>query len=105
MQRVLLLGGHGKVSMFLTPRLLAKSWEVTSIVRNADHIDEIKAAAQGQPGKLEVLTRSLDEVKTEAHARSIIDETKPDYVVFSAGEPLERHPAPLAGLSAAVSGF
>ena len=46
--RVLLLGGHGKVSMHLTPLLLAKSWNVTSVVRNAEHEKEILELGKGE---------------------------------------------------------
>jgi nucleoside-diphosphate-sugar epimerase len=83
--RVLLLGGHGKISLLMTPKLLARSWQVTSVIRNPDHESELRELAKGQPGKLDVLTNSLDDVKSEQQAQSIIDSTKPDYVIFSAG--------------------
>ena len=85
MQRVLLLGGHGKVSLFLTPKLLSRSLQVTSVVRNSAHTAEIEGLAAGQPGHLSVLTRSLDDIQTEQAARAVLDEAKPDTVVFSAG--------------------
>ena len=84
-KNVLLLGGHGKISLLMTP-LLLRSWNVTSIVRNADHVEEIKSLAKGTKGKLDVLVRSLDDVTSEDKAKTLIDETKPDYVVWSAGE-------------------
>ena len=83
--RVLLLGGHGKVSLFLTPLLLSKSWDVVSVVRNPDHQSEILALGNGKPGKVEVLVDSLDDVKDESQARRVIDKVKPNYVVWSAG--------------------
>lgn len=41
MKKVVLIGGHGKVAMLLSPLLKADGWEVTSVIRNAAHIDEV----------------------------------------------------------------
>ncbi|KAI0010195.1 NAD(P)-binding protein [Xylariaceae sp. FL0662B] len=68
---VLLLGGYGKVAQLLTPTLLQRSWNVTSIIRN--------------PDQLNVLVRSIDDIKTEAQAKAVLDEVKPGFVVWSAG--------------------
>ncbi|KIV87060.1 hypothetical protein PV11_02631 [Exophiala sideris] len=83
--RVLLLGGHGKVSLLLSPLLLAKHWNITSVVRNKDYEAEILALGGDQPGKIEVLVDSLDDVKEASQAQKVIDQVKPDYVVWSAG--------------------
>ena len=83
--RVLLLGGHGKVSMKLTPLLLAKSWDVTSVVRNEDHKSEILSLGSG-PGKVDVLVDSLDDVTEEAHAKRVLDQVDPSIVVWTAGK-------------------
>ncbi|KIW68035.1 hypothetical protein PV04_04007 [Phialophora macrospora] len=83
--RVLVLGGHGKVSLFLQPLLLAKKWDVTSVVRNADHEAEILALGKDKPGRIEVLVDSLDEVKDASHAARVLEKVKPDIVVWSAG--------------------
>ncbi|CBF70409.1 uncharacterized protein ANIA_05989 [Aspergillus nidulans FGSC A4] len=84
---VLLLGGHGKVALHLTPLLLARSWNVTSVIRNPAHESEILALAESEKvrGKLSVLVSSLDDVKTSADAAKIISQVDPDYVVWSAG--------------------
>ena len=82
---VLLLGGHGAIALHLTPLLLKRSWAVTSVIRNPDQIPAIKKTAEGLRGSLNVLVRSLDDIKVESQAKSIIDEVKPDYVVWSAG--------------------
>ncbi|KAJ5556214.1 hypothetical protein N7494_000129 [Penicillium frequentans] len=82
---VLLLGGHGKVALYLTPLLLNRSWSVTSIVRNPDHESEILDLGKGRKGKLSVLISSLESVKSATDAKKILDATKPDYVVWSAG--------------------
>ncbi len=84
--RVLILGGHGKVSLFLQPLLLAKRWNVTSVVRNPEHEAEILAQGKGKPGKIDVLVDSLDDVKEASQAQRVLDKVKPDYVVWSAGK-------------------
>lgn len=83
--RVLLLGGHGKIALYLTPLLLARSWNVTSVIRNADHEAEILKLGAGHPGKVSVLVSSLDDVKSVADAQSILDRVRPEYVVWAAG--------------------
>jgi nucleoside-diphosphate-sugar epimerase len=89
--QVLLLGGHGKIALYLTPLLLARSWNVTSVVRNHDHEAEILKLVAGQPGKVSVLVSSLDDVKSVADAQSILDKVRPEVVVWAAGMlPLER---------------
>lgn len=92
---VLLLGGHGKIAQLLTPLLLARSWTVTSIIRTQDQVPTIQKLAEKHPGsgRLNVLVRSIEDVKSEAQARAIIDEAGPDYVVWSAGE-IGRKPNP-----------
>lgn len=82
---VLLLGGHGKVAQHLTPLLLKRSWSVTSVIRDPTQVGDVEKLGDGCPGKLRVLVRSLDDVKSEAQAKSLINEIKPDYVVWSAG--------------------
>lgn len=84
--RVLLLGGHGKIALHLTPLLLAKKWAVTSVIRNPDHESEIRQLGTGQQEYLNVLVDSLDEVKSDADAKRVLDQVDPDIVVFSAGK-------------------
>ncbi|KAJ5171422.1 uncharacterized protein N7500_004205 [Penicillium coprophilum] len=83
--RVLLLGGHGKVALHLTPLLLNRGWNVTSVVRNPAHETEILALGQGHKGTVKVLVSSLEDVKSPSDAQVIIDTATPDYVVWSAG--------------------
>ena len=84
--QVLLLGGHGKVALHMTPLLLNRAWNVTSVVRNPDHESEILALGKGLKGKLDVLVASLEDVKSASDARKILDYVTPDYVVWSAGK-------------------
>lgn len=83
--QVLVLGGHGKVARYLTPLLLDRAWNVTSVVRNPKHEDDIMSLGKGRKGKVNVLVSSLDQVKTASDARKILDTVSPDYVVWSAG--------------------
>lgn len=84
--RVLLLGGHGKVALYLTPLLLSRGWNVTSLVRNPEHRQEILGLQKREhKGKVDVLVSSLEEVKSNAAAQAILDRVQPDYVVWSAG--------------------
>ncbi|KAK8075860.1 NAD(P)-binding protein [Apiospora hydei] len=82
---VLLLGGSGKIAQLLTPMLLQRSWAVTSVIRNPDQVAGLEKLGEGQKGKLNVLVRSVEDVKSEDQAKSILDEVKPSYVVWSAG--------------------
>lgn len=43
MSRIAIIGGHGKVALRLAPLLVRDGHQVTSIVRNADHEDEVRA--------------------------------------------------------------
>ncbi|WQF82039.1 Putative NAD(P)-binding domain, NAD(P)-binding domain superfamily [Colletotrichum destructivum] len=84
-RHVLILGGHGKVSQFLTPLLLKKSWTVTSVIRAQEQVPAIEKLGAGQAGKLNVLVRSIEDVSDQAKAQAILDEVKPDTIVWSAG--------------------
>lgn len=83
--RVLLLGGHGKVSQLLTPLLLSRSWQVTSVIRDPSQKPTIISLGKDQPGSLNVLVSSLEDIKTQSQAQSIIKSTSPNYIVWSAG--------------------
>ena len=84
---VLVLGGNGKVARHLTPLLLKRGWAVTSVVRSAEQIGSVPAPgpSPGQAGKLTVIARSLEGIKSEDKAREVLDEVGADYVVWSAG--------------------
>lgn len=84
-KRVLLLGGHGKVSLLLTPQLVSRSWHVISVIRDPSQEDDILSTVKNHPGKVEVLVSSLEEVHSKADAQQVIDRSRPDFVVWSAG--------------------
>jgi dTDP-4-dehydrorhamnose reductase len=82
---VLVLGGHGKVAQLLTPLLLQRSWTVTSVIRAQEQVPTIEKLGAGQPGKLNVLVRSIEDVTSQEQAAGILAEVKPDYIAWSAG--------------------
>ena len=82
---VLLLGGHGKISLLMTPLLLRKSWTLTSVIRSQQHESDLSSAAGEHASNLSIKLADLDAIDSQADAQAIIDETKPDYVIFSAG--------------------
>ena len=43
MSRVLVIGGHGKVALLVAPLLVADGHDVTSVVRNPDHVSDVEA--------------------------------------------------------------
>src|SRR5579871_3289377 len=86
---ILLLGGHGKVSLLLTPLLLARAWHVTSLIRDAAQREDVLAAGRAESssrGKLDVLVESLEDVKSENDARGILQRVGAQWVVWSAGK-------------------
>lgn len=44
MARIAIIGGHGKVALRLAPLLAARGDEVSSIIRNVDHRDDVSSA-------------------------------------------------------------
>lgn len=82
---ILLIGAHGKVGQLLTPLLLAKAWNVTSLIRTSEQKATIEKLGHNQPGKLSVLVSSVADIKNEVDAQSILDQVRPDWVVWSAG--------------------
>lgn len=83
---VLLIGGHGKISLLLTPLLLERSWTVTSIIRSSSQKSDILSAAGSSIANLTVKVHDLESITSQADAQALLDDTAPDYVVFSAGE-------------------
>ena len=59
MARIAIIGGHGKVAMRLSPLLVARGDEVTSILRNEAHRDEV-AATGATPVVADVERLDLD---------------------------------------------
>jgi dTDP-4-dehydrorhamnose reductase len=85
--RVLILGGHGKVSLLLTKLLVQESgWHISSVIRNSNQRDEILELGKGQKGEVDVVVESLEDVKSSDQAKQVLNKVDPNYVVFSAGK-------------------
>lgn len=74
--RVIVIGGHGKVARLLTPLLVARSHEVTAVVRNPDHAADVRS-----DGATPVVA-DVESMDVEALARLLHGH---DVVVWSAG--------------------
>lgn len=83
--RVLLIGGHGKISLLMTSAMLSRSWHVTSLIRSPEQSAEIESKGKGQPGKIDVVVESLEDVTSVQKAQRVLDQVKPDFVIWSAG--------------------
>jgi uncharacterized protein YbjT (DUF2867 family) len=59
--RVAVAGGHGKIALALTPRLVAGGDEVVSLIRNPDHGADVRALG-GEPVACDLESASEDEV-------------------------------------------
>jgi uncharacterized protein YbjT (DUF2867 family) len=42
MSRVIVFGGHGRIALLLAPILIARGDEVTSVIRNPDHVSDVE---------------------------------------------------------------
>ena len=74
--KVVIIGGHGKVAMHLAGLLADRGDQVTSWVRNPDHVDEV-AATGATPAVVDVELCDVDEMAGLLAGR--------DAVVWSAG--------------------
>lgn len=76
MTRVLVYGGHGKVAMLLSPLLVQRGDDVTAVIRNPEHVEEVEATGAT------ALVLDVEQVDTEALAAVTAGH---DAVVWSAG--------------------
>ncbi|KAG7404179.1 hypothetical protein Forpe1208_v003546 [Fusarium oxysporum f. sp. rapae] len=84
-RHLLIVGGHGRIAQILTQQLLKKSWTITSLIRSQDQVPQINSLANASQGNLNVLVPNLEHVHDTSQARSILDEVKPDTVIWCAG--------------------
>lgn len=73
---VVIAGGHGQIALRLATRLLGQGHTVRSVVRNPDHLDDVRAT--GATGVLADLER-VDAAELAGHLRGA------EAVVFAAG--------------------
>lgn len=76
MSRVIVFGGHGRIALLLAPLLVARGDEVTSVIRNPDHVDDVEATGAA------ALVADIEQIDTQAIS-DLIDGH--DVVVWSAG--------------------
>lgn len=74
--KIVIIGGHGKVALLAAPKLKAAGYKVDSIIRNPGHGDAVRAAG-GNPVVLDIESADVD-----AMAAAFQDAAA---VVFSAG--------------------
>ncbi|MBN6189508.1 SDR family oxidoreductase [Microbacterium sp. SSW1-47] len=76
MSRVLVFGGHGRIALLLAPLLVARGDEVTSVIRNPDHVADVEATGAT------ALVADIEQLDVDALAEIIRGH---DAVVWSAG--------------------
>lgn len=76
MARILLIGGHGKIALLLAPLLVGAGHEVTAVIRNPEHADDV-AATGAIPLVADIEALGVDELADLARGS--------DAVVWSAG--------------------
>src|SRR3954462_15152016 len=76
MSRVTIIGGHGKVALLAAPLLVADGHDVTSVVRNPEHVADVEATG-ATAAVLDVEHASTEEIAELVRGR--------DVVVWSAG--------------------
>jgi uncharacterized protein YbjT (DUF2867 family) len=76
MAHIIVIGGHGKIALLLSPILTERGDQVTSIFRNPDHSDDV-AATGATP-----VPADIEQLDTGALAYLLAEH---DAVVFSAG--------------------
>ncbi|KAJ8092850.1 hypothetical protein PM082_023483 [Marasmius tenuissimus] len=84
MARILLLGGHGKIALQMTKILASRNHTVTSIIRNPDHAEEIRALAPDSSKRdlIKPVVASIEEADDEV-AKKLMENI--DWVIWSAG--------------------
>jgi uncharacterized protein YbjT (DUF2867 family) len=76
MSRIIVFGGHGRIALLLAPLLVARGDEVTSVIRNPEHIAEVETTGA------HALVADLEQLDTEEISALIRGY---DAVVWSAG--------------------
>lgn len=76
MSRIIVFGGHGRVALLLAPLLAARGDEVTSVIRNPQHIADVEAAG-AQPVVADIETMDAAQIADLVRGH--------DAIVWSAG--------------------
>ncbi|KAF2034590.1 hypothetical protein EK21DRAFT_85183 [Setomelanomma holmii] len=85
--RVLLLGGNAALARMMTTSMLARSWDVVSVLINPAQKASIDRLSTKKPGhgSLQIVVRDLERMESVIEARNLLNDTEPAYVVFVAG--------------------
>lgn len=75
-KKVLIIGGHGRVALIATPKLIAAGHDVTSVIRNPNHVSDIEAIGATP------LVRDIIGLETETWEERL---TQYDVVIWAAG--------------------
>ena len=76
MAKITIIGGHGKVALLTAPLLASAGREVTSLIRNPDHADDVTASG-ARP-----VVADVEQLSTDALAELLRGQ---DVVIWSAG--------------------
>ena len=76
MAKITIIGGHGKVALLTAPLLASAGREVTSLIRNPDHADDVTASG-ARP-----VVADVEQLGTDALAELLRGQ---DVVIWSAG--------------------
>jgi hypothetical protein len=65
--------------------MVAKSWDVVSVIRDPAQKTQILRLGDGQKGKVEVLVQDLEKLEGVRGAQDLIDQARPGMVIYVAG--------------------
>ena len=83
---VLMFGRNGRVSRAMMRIMVARSWQVTSVVRNIEQKQDILSLGEHNPATcLDVLECDLQNIRSSNEAFHILEKIRPNIVVFAAG--------------------
>lgn len=70
----------------MTAGMLAKGWNVTSVIRNQRQAANILKLGAGTPGHINTVVADLKDMKSVADAKDLMSQSRPEIVIFAAGE-------------------
>ncbi|KAL2810309.1 hypothetical protein BJX63DRAFT_423154 [Aspergillus granulosus] len=80
----LIFGGNCRIARAMAKLLLARSWTITSIIRNPQQAPRILELGEGTPGSINVLYYHLANLKTAQDAEALFNQTGATCGVFAA---------------------
>lgn len=83
---VIIFGGNGGSARLMTAGMLAKGWNVTSVIRDQRQAANILKLGVGTPGHINTVVADLRDIKSVADAKALMSQSRPEIVVFAAGE-------------------